>query len=80
MKKKIILSTAFIISLLPMLLNQYGIAKGSFVFGYWDGSSEEAPSYIRKFEGKSDLKNGDAVIMNGPLTEGAVGWEDWTLE
>lgn len=50
------------------------------MFGYWDGSSEEAPSYIRKFEGKSDLKNGDAVIMNGPLTEGAVGWEDWTLE
>lgn len=28
MKKKIILSTAFIISLLPMLLNQYGGAKG----------------------------------------------------
>ena len=28
MKKKMILSTAFIISLLPMLLNQYGGAKG----------------------------------------------------
>ena len=28
MKKKIILSTAFIISLLPMLLNQYGGLKG----------------------------------------------------
>ena len=28
MKRKIILSTAFIISLLPMLLNQYGGAKG----------------------------------------------------
>lgn len=28
MKKKIILSIAFIFSLLPMLLNQYGGAKG----------------------------------------------------
>lgn len=28
MKKKIILSSAFIVSLLPMLLKQYGGAKG----------------------------------------------------
>lgn len=55
------------------------IPLGSFVFGYRYGSGEGL-GYIRKFEGMSDLKNGDAVIMNGPLTEGAVGWEDWTLE
>ena len=28
MKKKSVLSVAFVISLLPMLLNQYGAAKG----------------------------------------------------
>ena len=42
MKKKIILSIAFIFSLLPMLLNQYGGAKGVqeisvllFIVGIW---------------------------------------------
>ena len=47
-----------------------------FVFGYLDGS-DEGLGYRREYVDKTDLKNGDAVIMNGPFTAGADSWDEW---
>ena len=43
---------------------------GSFSFQVKKGDD----TYSREFTGKTDLGNGDAVIMDGPTTEGATGW------
>ena len=64
----------------PWTESKDGIEKGTFKFGYWnDGGS--AYSYIRTFTGKTELENGDAVIMDGPfITGGASKWSSWPDE
>ncbi len=64
----------------PWTESKDDIEKGTFMFGYWN-YEDEASSYIRTFTGKTELKNGDAVIMDGPfITGGASKWSLWPNE
>ncbi|MBE6284022.1 MAG: hypothetical protein E7098_06745 [Mediterranea massiliensis] len=44
------------------------VGLGYFLFIFYDADDNE---YYREFPGKTDLKNGDAVIFDGPTTVGA---------
>ena len=46
-----------------------GVDKGTFGFHYW---KDESPA-TRTFTDKTELRNGDAVIMDGPNTKGTDG-------
>lgn len=64
----------------PWTESKDGVEKDSFTFGYWKNEGA-AYSYIRTFTGKTELKNGDAVIMDGPFTTGAESkWNSWPTE
>ena len=67
----------------PWASGKNGIEKGTFKFSYYeyvepsqDGIEPTLVRYTRIFTGKTGLKNGDAVIMDGPTTDGAKSkWE-----
>ena len=64
----------------PWTESKDGIEKGTFKFAYWNDQGA-AYSYIRTFTGKTELENGDAVIMDGPFTTGAESkWNSWPTE
>ena len=64
----------------PWTESKDGIEKGTFKFGYWNDQGA-AYSYIRTFTGKTELENGDAVIMDGPfITGGESKWSSWPDE
>lgn len=64
----------------PWTESKDGIEKGTFKFGYWNDEGP-ASSYIRTFTGKTELENGDAVIMDGPfITGGESKWSSWPDE
>ena len=64
----------------PWTESKDGIEKGTFKFGYWNDGGF-AYSYIRTFTGKTELENGDAVIMDGPfIAGGASKWSPWPDE
>ena len=72
----------------PWASGKNGIEKGTFKFSYYeyvesskDGINETLVRYTRTFTGKIGLKNGDAVIMDGPTTDGAESkWEVNTFD
>lgn len=72
----------------PWASGKNGIEKGTFKFSYYeyvepskDGIDETLVRYTRTFTGKTGLKNGDAVIMDGPTTDGAESkWEVKTFD
>ena len=72
----------------PWASGKNGIEKGTFKFSYYeyvesskDGFDETLVRYTRTFTGKIGLKNGDAVIMDGPTTDGAESkWEVKTFD
>ena len=72
----------------PWASGKDGIEKGTFKFSYYeyveplqDGIGATLVRYTRTFTGKTGLKNGDAVIMDGPTTDGAKSkWEVKTFE
>lgn len=62
----------------PWTSGENGIKQGTFKFSYYeyvepsnDGVDETLKRYTRTFTEKTNLKNGDAVIMDGPKTDGA---------
>ena len=72
----------------PWASGKDGIEKGTFKFSYYeyveplqDGIEPTLVRYTCAFTGKTGLKNGDAVIMDGPTTDGAKSkWEVKTFE
>ena len=72
----------------PWASGKNGIEKGTFKFSYYeyvepskDGIDATLVRYTRTFTGKTGLKNGDAVIMDGPTTDGAESkWEVNTFD
>lgn len=64
----------------PWTESKDAIEKGTFKFGYWNDQGA-AYSYIRTFTGKTELENGDAVIMVGPFVlDGESKWSPWPDE
>ena len=72
----------------PWASGKNGIEKGTFKFSYYeyvepskDGFDATLVRYTRTFTGKTELKNGDTVIMDGPTTDGAESkWEVKTFD
>ena len=72
----------------PWASGKNGIEKGTFKFSYYeyvepskDGIDAPLVRYTRTFTGKTELKNGDTVIMDGPTTDGAESkWEVKTFD